>query len=338
MKKYVLLSAIFLTAVVVSCALIEPPDLGNTFGSSSSSTSSSSSEPSTATNYTSPNIGTLIYVPAGAFQYDGTAGDVCTISAAFHMSKNDITGTEFQNVTGITDPSHDSSVYNHPVENVTWYEALVFCNDLSIAEGLTPVYTINGSMSPSVWGTIPTSDNATWDAVQVNWSANGYRLPTELEYMWAAMGATNDTRAGDIVGGTNMNGYSKGYAGSQEPGNAYTYINSYAWGPPASHSSAEGVGLLLPNELGLYDMSENVWQWCWDAWDSTTMFGTFPYTGSLIDPTGFSGQAWASGFSRVIRGSSYGNGNDASEASLTFRGNQFPSDSINDFSFRVVRP
>ena len=174
---------------------------------------------STGDYVSSPNIGTLTYVPAGEFQYDSTAADVCTISAAFHMSKYDITGTEFQNVTGITDPSTFTEA-GHPVETVSWYQALVFCNDLSIKEGLTPVYTISGSTSPSVWGAIPTSENATWDAATANWSATGYRLPTEMEYMWAAMGATSDAQSGDMVGGINTGGYTKGYAGSTEAGGA----------------------------------------------------------------------------------------------------------------------
>jgi formylglycine-generating enzyme required for sulfatase activity len=154
--------------------------------------------------------------PAGKFQYDGNAADICTISSAFHMSEYDITGAQFAAVTGLSDPSYFPAVTQHPVEAVSWYAAIVFCNDLSIKEGLTPAYTISGSTTPSVWitaagGSIPTTDNPTWDAVTADWNASGYRLPTEMEYMWAAMGAYSDSRPGDIVGGINTGGYNKSF-------------------------------------------------------------------------------------------------------------------------------
>lgn len=201
--------------------------------------------PSAATNYISANIGTLIYVPAGTFQYDEKPGDKCNVPA-LHMSRYDITGAQFQIVTGITDPSTFSET-GHPVETVSWYQAIVFCNDLSIKERLTPVYSINGSPIPSSWGTIPTTNNTIWDAVEANWSANGYRLPTEMEWMWAAMGAFSDIRPGDMgAGGINTNGYSKAFAGCTGSNNitnfAYTLI-SWLGGPltdPVYNGAAPG--------------------------------------------------------------------------------------------------
>jgi formylglycine-generating enzyme required for sulfatase activity len=351
MKRTLLFFVMLITLGVLISACPASPSSSSSSSSVSSASSSSKSSSSSSiptTNYTSSNIGTLIYVPTGAFQYDGfSAADVCTISAAFHMSKYDITRAEYSNVMGI-DPvvAGGETIYstgtNDPVMYVNWYQALVFCNDLSIKEGLTPVYAItntNGVLSPtpSSWGAIPTSDNATWDAVTANWSANGYRLPTEMEWMWAAMGATNDARNGDIVGGVNTGGYTKGYAGSTEVAGGQVNITNYAYtqnssGPP---SSTEAVGLLKPNELGLYDMSGNVWQWCWDAWDGSASFGTSPYTGSLTDPTGFSGQVWSSGFVRVMRGGSWFNG--ASDASFSCRGGGYPYGFYYFTGFRVVR-
>jgi formylglycine-generating enzyme required for sulfatase activity len=313
MKRKMLFPGMMLILCVLIAACSTSPGSGGGGGSSSSA-------PSAATNYTSANIGTLIYVPAGAFQYDGTASDVCTISAAFHMSKYDITGTEFQNVTGITDPSSFSEA-NHPVETVSWYQALVYCNDLSIKEGLTPVYTISGSTSPSVWGAIPTSDNTTWDAVSANWSASGYRLPTEMEYMWAAMGATSGY---GYTSGTYTTGYSKAFAGSTGANNINNYAYTYSDTP--TPASTEAIGLLLPNELGLYDMSGNVWQWCWD-W-----YGSYP-GGALTDPT-YNGAA--SGTYRVVRGGSWFN--DASGAAVAIRSDDGPYYQFNDIGFRVVRP
>jgi formylglycine-generating enzyme required for sulfatase activity len=150
-----------------------------------------------------------------------------------------------------------------------------------------------------------------------------------MEYMWAAMGATSDALSGDIVGGVNTGGYLKGYAGSTEAGSAYVNINSYAYIDNGSvdPSSTEAVGLLLPNELGLYDMSGNVWQWCWDR------YGNYPET-AITDPTGYNGAA--SGTARVVRGGGWGI--FASIAAVAIRNNYYPCNQIINIGFRVVRP
>ena len=213
----------------------------------------------------------LAPIPSGTFQYDGTNGDICTLSS-FHMSTYDITRAEFTAFTGLPDPTdtNTSTGISDPVQKINWYMAIYLCNILSMEENLIPVYTINGSLNPSNWvsatgGMIPTNDNAAWDSVTANLSASGFSLPTEMQYMWAAMGATNDALAGDISGGTNTGGYAKGYAGSTEAGGAQVNIGLYAWYTNNSGNSTHPVGLLLPNELGLYDMRRKcVLQWCWD--------------------------------------------------------------------------
>jgi formylglycine-generating enzyme len=227
-------------------------------------------------NYTSVNIGTLKYVPAGTFQLDDTAMNTSTVSA-FMMSQYEITRAQFLAIMG-TDPSNTkySSGITDPVQKVNWYQAIAFCNKLSLAEGLTPVYSVTVSGSEVNWSTlsfasIPTgiSTNSDWDAATVNSAANGYRLPTANEWEWAAMGATSD-RTGYAGSGTNTAGYQKAFAGSTGTNAIEDYAVFGYMGTETGRTTTErsnSVGSKLPNELGLYDMSGNVAEWAWDKVD-----------------------------------------------------------------------
>jgi hypothetical protein len=131
----------------------------------------------TTLDYTSPNIGLLIYVPAGTFQRDSTATNLSQVSA-FRMSKYEITRAQWTAVTGWADPSNAtySSGTSDPVQQVSWYDAIAFCNKLSILEGLTPVYTVSGvNFSTLTYAEIPSATNADWNAATANWAANGCR-------------------------------------------------------------------------------------------------------------------------------------------------------------------
>ncbi len=130
-------------------------------------------------DYTSANIGTLKYVPAGSFQRDADAANISTISTAFRMSQYEITRAQFLAIMG-TDPSNTtySSGTGDPVQRVNWYHAIAFCNKLSIAEGLTPVYSVSGiNFTTLTYAAIPATGtwDPVWDAATANWSANGYR-------------------------------------------------------------------------------------------------------------------------------------------------------------------
>jgi len=262
----------------------------------------------------------MVYVPGGSFQMgnpDTSAGNnderpVHTVTlSGFYMGKYQVTQAQYQAVMG-SNPSYFNSnpasgevQGKRPVDMVSWYDAIVFCNKLSIAEGLSPAYRISGSTNPSDWGTVPTSSNSTWNAVAIVAGSNGYRLPTEAQWEYAAKG------------------------GNGSPGN-YTYsgsntVGDVAWYTSNSNSMTHEVGKKQPNGLGIYDMSGNVWERCWDWYGSYT-------SGAQTDPIGPS-----SGDYRVERGGAWAY--DASRVHSTCRGGtDRPGDRHNNDSLRLVRP
>ena len=252
------------------------------------------------TDYTGTGVGTLKAVQGGTFN-NGTAD--MTVSS-FRMSQYEITVEQFVAVTGLANPSSNfTSVVNGPVQKVNWYHALVFCNALSIKEGLTPVYTISSSTAPSSWGTIPTTSDAIWDAVTADWSANGYRLPTEAESQFAARG------------GNSSAGYT--YSGSNT-------IGDVAWYTTNSSSTTHTVGTKAANELGLYDMSGNVMEWCWDRYDSYSTSAEIDYRGA------------ASSAGRVMHGGSWYD--SETQCTVAYRRGGIPYYRDRDIGFRVIRP
>ena len=271
----------------------------------------------------SPNIGRLISVPAGTFQRSGTSTNLSTVSA-FHMSKHEITRAQWTAVTGWADPSNAtySSGNNDPVQQVSWYDAIAFCNKLSMMEGLTPVYAVSGvNFSTLTYAQIPTGVNTTWNAATANWSADGYRLPTEMEWMWAAMGADTGN-----PGVTNTTGYLKVFAGSTGSNAIGDYaVFGYSTSEVGRTTSQQSnpVGSKLANELGFHDLSGNVWEWIWD-W-----YGT-PSIGLLTD---FRGPA--SGTDRVIRGGHWNQA--ASSCAVAARNYVQPASRGYYGGFRVVR-
>jgi len=172
------------------------------------------------------------------------------------VSDHEVTRGEYKAVMG-KDPSTASAnnkdgneltgedVLNNPVNCVNWYDALVYCNKLSIKEKLTPCYSINSSTNPNDWGEVPTSSNSTWDAATCDFEANGYRLPTEAEWEWLARGGENYT-----------------YAGSNT-------IDDVAWYTENTNDTGtREVKTKAPNGYGLYDMSGNAYERCWDWYGS----------------------------------------------------------------------
>ncbi len=168
-----------------------------------------------------------------------------TTVGTFRIARYEVTWDEWGAVrtwataNGYTDlGSGAGSAGDHPVRNVSWYDVVKWCNARSEKEGLTPVYTVDG--------TVYRNGNFGYNSgpVLANSSTNGYRLPTLAEWDWAARGGVDSKNFA--------------YSGGNDP-------NTVAWYGGNSGFGTRPVGKKLSNELGLYDMSGNVAEWCVDS-------------------------------------------------------------------------
>ena len=228
-----------------------------------------------------------------------------------YVCDHEVTRGEFKEVMG-TDPSTASAydkdgnkltgdaVLNNPVNYVYWYAAIAYCNKLSLKENLTPCYSVSGvtDWENLAYSSIPTSYNSAWNAATCNFEADGYRLPTEAEWEWLARGGENYT-----------------YAGSNTVGDVAWYTSI------TNDTGTREVKTKAPNGYGLYDMSGNVYEWCWDWYDS------------ISDSTAADGAT--SGDNRVLRGGSW-NAVD-SLCQVAYRNSSYFSLRYNFCGFRVVR-
>jgi formylglycine-generating enzyme required for sulfatase activity len=197
-----------------------------------------------------------------------------------------------------------------PVEEVSWYDAIEYCNKRSENERLTPAYTINRTRVDPNNKSSDDSDNLKW---QVTWNrnANGYRLPTEAEWEYACRAGMT----GPFTTGSNITTSQANYDGN------YPYNNN---AKGTYREKTTDVGTFAANRWGLHDMHGNVWEWCWD-W-----YGSYP-SGSQTDPQGA-----VSGASRVLRGGSWSGGGRRLRSA--FRSVSTPSGRSSDLGFRLVRP
>ena len=244
----------------------------------------------------------MVIVESGSFQMGDTKfyGPVHKIFVdTFFIGTTEVTQEQWKSIMG-DNPSFNKGD-NLPVEQVSWYDCIEFCNKLSAMEGLENCYTIDKSKRDST--SFSRYDTLKW-TVKCNFNVIGYRLPTEAEWEYACTGGKN--------------GKNTFHSGDDDD-------EKVAWGFFNSNDQSKPVGQLKPNEIGIYDMSGNVNEWCWD-W-----FGKIFYTDSPEkNPIGPQ-----NGDRRIYRGENYGD--RYVESSCKKRNFTAANYKKNNIGFRVVR-
>ncbi|MCX6840567.1 MAG: SUMF1/EgtB/PvdO family nonheme iron enzyme, partial [Verrucomicrobia bacterium] len=273
-------------------------------------------------------------IPAGSYQRGNVIGDVDITDAPvqtvtlseYYMQTTETTKSQWDLVRnwastqGYTDLAVGAGkADNHPVQMMTWYDTVKWCNAASEMEGLTPCYYTNNAQT-----LVYRSGQLNLTNLMVNWGANGYRLPTEAEWEVASRGGLYGKRFpwGDTI----QNGPAA--SGGQANYRSNTTADVYDLGPNDYNSEYIGVmpytspvGSFAANGYGLYDMTGNVWERCWDLFSSSGYeSGTNP-RGPAVASTG-----------RVKRGGSWSE--NASFGRCAWRNINHPALFNNSHGFR----
>ena len=268
--------------------------------------------PSLGDTITSTTTGmVLTWIPAGTFNMGSndityaTPQHQVTLTQGFYMGKTEVTQEQWRSVMG--NDARLAQVYsetdygrgdNFPMYWVNWYDIILFCNRLSIADNLTPAYQVSG-VSNWATETAPDVNNTNWDSVVIVAGSTGYRLPTEAEWEYACRAGTNT------------------------PWNTGISISTSQANIASSVGKTTPVGSYAANPWGLYDIHGNIFEWCWD-W-----YGAYS-SGSQNNPNGP-----VNGNSRVARGGGWMSVNQ--NARSAYRSNGTQSTRAFDYGFRVAR-
>ena len=238
----------------------------------------------------------LVYIPSGSFVMgresegkDYNPSRSVAITKGFWMSRYEITQKQYRDVTGLS--PCEKSKYGEgdglPVYNISWYEALEFCNRLSEANGLTPYYKIITDDKDD--DNVSLNDDLKWK-VKTDDEANGFRLPTEAQWEYSCRAGTSTdfywgkSSSWDVSGKYSWHMFNAGQK---------RYNDGRFWW--VKYHKVKKIGTRVPNKFGLYDMAGNAAEWCFDRYNSA-----YYNDGDKIDPAGAGGEYTY----RVVRGGS----------------------------------
>ena len=250
---------------------------------------------------THPGGGTMIFIAAGTFDMGCTSAQLATsacedgespahsvtLTHDFFIGETEVTQAEYVAVIGSNPSALSSCGDDCPVENLTWHAMAEYANALSVSENLTECFDCSN-------GTCSTSNNP--------YTCDGYRMPTEAEWEYAARAGADDY----VYAGSNV-------------------ADDLAWYLSNAGNSTNPVAQKDPNGWGLYDMSGNVWEWVWDWYDSNY------YSGSpSSDPEGSS-----TGSARARRGGDWGS--EVGHLRVSTRFGHAPGGVFDHVGFRLAR-
>jgi formylglycine-generating enzyme len=260
----------------------------------------------------------MIYIEGGTFTMGAAEDDPDASSiwgeigqhsvhlSRFHLGKYPVTQALFKAVMGGYNPSQFIGD-DRPAEKVSWLDAAVFCNQLNELLLLEPCYFSDSSFSQLYGKTAKGYELSNQGEVFIRPGMHGYRLPTEAEWEYAARGGSN-WKDGFQYAGTNK-------------------LKEVGWFDLNSHQETKPAGLKQHNQLGLYDMSGNVWEWCQD-WFDGNYYQECLAKGTVTNPTGP-----INGSNRVFRGGSWFN--YPQDCRTSYRNYWYPDARDGNLGFRL---